>query len=129
MDPQREFAPSILDVLSVIYINSHLPQERRLRWRLLFATELHGNSFAQLCGRRYGGPCLVLLEDCDGHVFEGLNALLLLRRVKPQFQVNSPTLVAQDSWRFWSLSRHVGTSGSRQPVCSVSSISSPKHFF
>uniref|UniRef100_A0ABI0NV67 MTOR associated protein, eak-7 homolog n=1 Tax=Bos taurus TaxID=9913 RepID=A0ABI0NV67_BOVIN len=36
VDPQREFA-SVLDVLSVIYVNSHLPQERRLSWRLLFA--------------------------------------------------------------------------------------------
>ncbi|XP_043754124.1 MTOR-associated protein MEAK7 isoform X3 [Cervus elaphus] len=84
VDPQREFA-SLLDILSVIYINSHLPQERRLRWRLLFATELHGNSFAQLCGRiTHRGPCLVLLEDCDGHVFGGFASCSW--EVKPQFQ-------------------------------------------
>ena len=84
VDPQREFA-SVLDVLSVIYVNSHLPQERRLSWRLLFATELHGNSFAQLCGRiAHGGPCLVLLEDSDGHVFGGFASCSW--EVKPQFQ-------------------------------------------
>nr|XP_025124263.1 TLD domain-containing protein 1 isoform X4 [Bubalus bubalis] len=84
VDPQREFA-SVLDVLSVIYVNSHLPQELRLRWRLLFATELHGNSFAQLCGRiAHGGPCLVLLEDLDGHVFGGFASCSW--EVKPQFQ-------------------------------------------
>lgn len=101
VDPQREFA-SLLDILSVIYINSHLPQERRLRWRLLFATELHGNSFAQLCGRiTHRGPCLVLLEDCDGHVFGGFASCSW--EVKPQFQGETwppePHVVAQRPWQ------------------------------
>ncbi|XP_027369709.1 TLD domain-containing protein 1 isoform X5 [Bos indicus x Bos taurus] len=101
VDPQREFA-SVLDVLSVIYVNSHLPQERRLSWRLLFATELHGNSFAQLCGRiAHGGPCLVLLEDSDGHVFGGFASCSW--EVKPQFQGHGRTarlLWAVDRRRF-----------------------------
>lgn len=84
VDRGREFA-SLLDVLSVAYINSHLPRDLRHRWRLLFATALHGHSFAQLCGRiTQRGPCVVLLEDQDGHVFGGFASCSW--EVKPQFQ-------------------------------------------
>ncbi|XP_004437193.1 PREDICTED: TLD domain-containing protein 1 [Ceratotherium simum simum] len=84
VDQEREFE-SVLDVLSVIYVNSHLPRERRHRWRLLFSSELHGHSFAQLCGHiTHGGPCVVLLQDHDGHVFGGFASCSW--EVKPQFQ-------------------------------------------
>ncbi|XP_013843932.1 TLD domain-containing protein 1 isoform X3 [Sus scrofa] len=87
VDRGREFA-SLLDVLSVAYINSHLPRDLRHRWRLLFATALHGHSFAQLCGRiTQRGPCVVLLEDQDGHVFGGFASCSW--EVKPQFQGDS----------------------------------------
>ncbi|KAG8513148.1 MTOR-associated protein MEAK7 [Galemys pyrenaicus] len=80
----REF-DSLLDVPSLIYINSHLPAERRHRWRLLFASELHGHSFAQLLGHIvHQGPCVTLLEDRDGHVFGGFASRSW--EVKPQFQ-------------------------------------------
>ncbi|XP_037062198.1 MTOR-associated protein MEAK7 isoform X2 [Peromyscus leucopus] len=76
---------SILDVLSVVYLNSHLAAELRLRWRLLFSTQLHGQSFSQLCGRiTQRGPCLLVLEDRDGHVFGGFASCSW--EVKPQFQ-------------------------------------------
>ncbi|KAL6045596.1 hypothetical protein STEG23_029497 [Scotinomys teguina] len=76
---------SILDVLSVIYLNSHLAVEHRHCWRLLFSTQLHGQSFSQLCGRiTHQGPCLVVLEDRDGHVFGGFASCSW--EVKPQFQ-------------------------------------------
>lgn len=87
VDRGREFA-GLLDVLSVAYINSHLPRDLRHRWRLLFATALHGHSFAQLCGRiTQRGPCVVLLEDQDGHVFGGFASCSW--EVKPQFQGDS----------------------------------------
>ncbi|XP_037372161.1 MTOR-associated protein MEAK7 [Talpa occidentalis] len=80
----REFE-SLLDVPSLLYINSHLPAERRHRWRLLFASELHGHSFAQLLGHIvHQGPCVTLLEDHDGHVFGGFASCSW--EVKPQFQ-------------------------------------------
>ncbi|XP_006888933.1 PREDICTED: TLD domain-containing protein 1 [Elephantulus edwardii] len=83
-DQGREFV-SILDVLAVIYLNSHLPREQRARWRLLFSSDLHGNSFSQLCGRiTHRGPCVVILEDLDGHVFGGFASCSW--EVKPQFQ-------------------------------------------
>lgn len=84
VDPGQEFE-SILDVLSVIYLNSHLPREQQHRWHLLFSSELHGHSFAQLCGRiPRRGPCVLLLEDDDGHVFGGFASCSW--EIKPQFQ-------------------------------------------
>lgn len=84
VDQERVFE-SILDVPSVIYINAHLRRELRQRWRLLFSSELHGHSFAQLCGRiTHRGPCVLLLEDHDGQVFGGFASCSW--EVKPQFQ-------------------------------------------
>ncbi|XP_077610203.1 MTOR-associated protein MEAK7 [Crocuta crocuta] len=84
VDQERGFE-SLLDVPSVIYVNAQLPRERRHRWRLLFSSELHGHSFAQLCGRvTHQGPCVLLLEDHDGHMFGGFASCSW--EVKPQFQ-------------------------------------------
>ncbi|KAK1330396.1 hypothetical protein QTO34_010585 [Cnephaeus nilssonii] len=84
VDQGQEF-DSVLDLLSVIYVNSHLPRERQHRWHLLFSSQLHGHSFAQLCGRvPHRGPCLLLLEDHDGHVFGGFASCSW--EIKPQFQ-------------------------------------------
>lgn len=76
---------SILDVLPVIYLNSHLATDQQHRWRLLFSTQLHGQSFSQLCSHiTHQGPCLVVLEDRDGYVFGGFASRSW--EVKPQFQ-------------------------------------------
>lgn len=84
VDQGQEFE-SVLDVLSVIFVNSHLPRERQHRWHLLFSSELHGHSFAQLCGRLpHQGPCVAVLEDHDGHVFGGFASCSW--EIKPQFQ-------------------------------------------
>ncbi|XP_007937327.1 MTOR-associated protein MEAK7 [Orycteropus afer afer] len=84
VDQGQEFV-SILDVLSAVYINAHLPSERRHRWQLVFSSQLHGHSFSQLCTRiTHRGPCIVLLEDQDSHVFGGFASCSW--EVKPQFQ-------------------------------------------
>ncbi|XP_049642718.1 MTOR-associated protein MEAK7 [Suncus etruscus] len=84
VEPGQDFA-SLLDVMSVIFINSHLPPQWRHRWHLLFASDLHGCSFAHLCRRiTHRGPCLLLLQDHDGHVFGGFSSCSW--EVKPQFQ-------------------------------------------
>ncbi|XP_004645066.1 TLD domain-containing protein 1 [Octodon degus] len=76
---------SLLDAPAVLFLGSHLAPEQRQRWRLLFSSHLHGQSFSQLCGRiTHRGPCLVLLEDRDGHVFGGFASCSW--EVKPQFQ-------------------------------------------
>ncbi|XP_008056006.1 TLD domain-containing protein 1 [Carlito syrichta] len=84
VDAGRSFE-CILDVLAVVFVNAHLPEERRHRWRLLFSSELHGHSFSQLCGRiAHRGPCVAVLQDHDGHVFGGFASCSW--EVKPQFQ-------------------------------------------
>ncbi|XP_060110505.1 MTOR-associated protein MEAK7 [Heteronotia binoei] len=79
---------SLLDIPSVTYLNSHLPAEVRHRWRLLFASRLHGESFTQLLGHLVNkGPCLLVLRDSDGYVFGGFASCSW--EAKPQFQGDS----------------------------------------
>ncbi|KYO37899.1 TLD domain-containing protein 1 [Alligator mississippiensis] len=76
---------SLLDMPSIIYINSHLPMELQHKWRLLFSSRLHGESFSQLCGHIVNkGPCLLVLKDTDGYIFGGFASHSW--EVKPQFQ-------------------------------------------
>jgi hypothetical protein len=61
---------TILDTLSISYINYHLPREHQSIWRLLYSNSLHGDSFAQLTRYVLGkGPNVLLVKDKDGHVF------------------------------------------------------------
>ena len=61
---------TILDTLSVIYVNYHLPREQQTIWRLLYSNTLHGDSFSQLVTNISGkGPCLMVIKDKDGHLF------------------------------------------------------------
>lgn len=111
VDQERVFE-SILDVLSVIYVNSHLRREQQGRWRLLFSSELHGHSFSQLCGRiTHRGPCVLLVEDRDGQVFGGFASCSW--EVRPQFQGEpgspAPQAGARCSWRVRSRGSCLGT--------------------
>lgn len=61
---------TILDSVSITYINFHLPPTHQSQWRLLYSNNLHGDSFAQLV--RYvcrKGPNLVVVRDKEAHVF------------------------------------------------------------
>ncbi|XP_045192773.2 MTOR-associated protein MEAK7-like [Mercenaria mercenaria] len=61
---------TILDTLSISYINYHLPREHQSVWRLLYSNCLHGDSFAQLTRYVLGkGPNVLLVKDKDGYVF------------------------------------------------------------
>lgn len=76
---------SLLDIPSIIYINSHLPSELQHKWRLLFSSRVHGESFSQLCGQIINqGPCILILKDLDGYIFGGFASDSW--EVKPQFQ-------------------------------------------
>ncbi|XP_070617992.1 MTOR-associated protein MEAK7 [Erythrolamprus reginae] len=76
---------SLLDIPSITYLNSHLPSELQDKWRLLFASRIHGESFSQLCGHIVNqGPCLLVLKDVDGYIFGGFSSCSW--EVKPQFQ-------------------------------------------
>nr|XP_020657592.1 TLD domain-containing protein 1 [Pogona vitticeps] len=79
---------SLLDLPSIIYINSQLPAELRHKWRLLFSSRLHGESFTQLCSHIVNkGPCVLVLKDSDGYIFGGFSSCSW--EVKPQFQGNN----------------------------------------
>ncbi|XP_054856213.1 MTOR-associated protein MEAK7 [Eublepharis macularius] len=83
----NDFA-SLLDIPSIIYLNSHLPSEVQHQWRLLFASRLHGESFTQLFGHIVNkGPCLLILKDSDGYIFGGFSSCSW--EAKPQFQGDS----------------------------------------
>ncbi|NXK89464.1 TLDC1 protein, partial [Formicarius rufipectus] len=76
---------SLLDIPSIMYLNSHLPAELQHKWQLLFSSRLHGESFSQLCGHVVNkGPCIVILRDSDGYLFGGFASQSW--EVKPQFQ-------------------------------------------
>ncbi|KAM4614505.1 MTOR-associated protein MEAK7 [Discoglossus pictus] len=78
---------SVLDFPSVMYLNSHLPSEVQHKWRLLFSTRIHGESFSQLCGHLIDqGPSVLVLKDSDGFIFGGFASQNW--EVKPQFQGN-----------------------------------------
>ncbi|XP_074864682.1 MTOR-associated protein MEAK7 [Carettochelys insculpta] len=76
---------SLLDIPSIIYINSHLPSELQNKWKLLFSSRIHGESFSQLCGHIINkGPCILVVKDLDGYIFGGFASQSW--EVKPQFQ-------------------------------------------
>ncbi|XP_018418384.1 PREDICTED: TLD domain-containing protein 1 [Nanorana parkeri] len=76
---------SLLDLPSVMFLNSHLPSAMQRSWRLLFSTKIHGESFSQLCGHLVDqGPSLLVLRDSDGFIFGGFASQNWV--VKPQFQ-------------------------------------------
>ncbi|KAG8437487.1 hypothetical protein GDO86_008261 [Hymenochirus boettgeri] len=76
---------SLLDLPTVMFLNSHLPSDVQHKWRLLFSTKVHGESFSQLCGHLVDqGPCLLILKDSNGFVFGGYASHTW--EVKPQFQ-------------------------------------------
>lgn len=44
--------PSFLDLNQIVFINAHLPQQYQLEWRFLFSSEIHGESFSTLIGKK-----------------------------------------------------------------------------
>ncbi|XP_053305083.1 MTOR-associated protein MEAK7 [Spea bombifrons] len=86
--PKKASFVSLIDLPAVIYLNSHLPSEVQHKWRLLFSSQLHGESFSQLCGNIVDqGPCLLIIKDSDGFIFGGFASQSW--EVKPQFQGDS----------------------------------------
>ena len=75
---------TVLDILSITYINFHLPGPQQSEWRLLYSNSLHGDSFAQLvrfiCDK---GPSVMVIMDKDGHCFGGYVSESW--DIKPQF--------------------------------------------
>lgn len=64
--------PCFIDISQILFINSQLPNELRSKWRFLFSSQIHGESFSTLLGRIMDqGPSIIVVEDTNGHIFGG----------------------------------------------------------
>lgn len=54
----------------MLFINSNLPQLNKTKWRFLFSSQIHGESFSTLLGRIMDqGPTVIIIEDSNGYIF------------------------------------------------------------
>lgn len=64
--------PAFTDISQMLFINSNLPNDYRCKWRFLFSSQIHGESFSTLMGRIVDqGPSVIIIEDTNGSVFGG----------------------------------------------------------
>ncbi|XP_062317177.1 MTOR-associated protein MEAK7 [Osmerus eperlanus] len=78
----------LLDLPSLMFLTPQLPEGLSSPWRLLFSTQLHGESFSRVVGScQRKGPSLLLVRDTKGHVFGGFASQSW--EIKPQFQGDS----------------------------------------
>lgn len=64
--------PAFIDISQIIFINCNLPAKLRLKWRFLFSSQMHGESFSTLLGRIVEqGPTVLVIEDNNGNIFGG----------------------------------------------------------
>ncbi|XP_053742096.1 MTOR-associated protein MEAK7 isoform X1 [Synchiropus splendidus] len=79
---------SLLDLPTIVFLAPLLPERLSAPWRLVFSTQLHGESFTRLVAALTGhGPNLLVIKDTKGHVFGGFASCSW--EVKPQFQGDS----------------------------------------
>lgn len=63
---------TILDVYQIMYLNSFLPSENKTKWRFLFSTQTHGESFSSMLSSVINqGPTILVIEDSDNYLFGG----------------------------------------------------------
>ena len=66
----------LLDVPSIVLINHHLPASLQHRWRLLFSTHVHGESFSSFIHQIMNqGPVVIVVQDTGGHIFGGFASI------------------------------------------------------
>uniref|UniRef100_G3N5N9 MTOR-associated protein MEAK7 n=1 Tax=Gasterosteus aculeatus aculeatus TaxID=481459 RepID=G3N5N9_GASAC len=84
--PWRDLTRVLLDVPTLMFLAAQLPDGCSAPWRLVFSTQLHGESFARMASglTKGGGPTLLLVRDAGGHVFGAFASRGW--EVKPQFQ-------------------------------------------
>ncbi|XP_045512841.1 MTOR-associated protein MEAK7 isoform X1 [Pieris brassicae] len=64
--------PAFIDLSHIVWINSHLPQKFQHKWRFLFSSHIHGESFSTMAGRiQEQGPSILIIEDTNGFIFGG----------------------------------------------------------
>lgn len=78
----------LLDLPVLMFLAPQLPDSYNAPWRLVFSTQLHGESFTRMVtGLTNCGPTLLLIKDTKGHVFGGFASHAW--EIKPQFQGDS----------------------------------------
>ncbi|XP_035012019.2 MTOR-associated protein MEAK7 [Hippoglossus stenolepis] len=78
----------LLDLPTIMFLAPQLPDSYSAPWRLVFSTQLHGESFTRMVsGLTKHGPTLLLVKDSKGHAFGGFASHTW--DVKPQFQGDS----------------------------------------
>jgi hypothetical protein len=69
----------------LLTLNHALPSILRHRWRLLFSTKTHGESFQSLLHQiTHQGPSLIVIKDQQGNVFGGFASKSWV--IKSQFE-------------------------------------------
>ncbi|GBP53796.1 hypothetical protein EVAR_84280_1 [Eumeta japonica] len=64
--------PAFIDLSHIVWLNSHIPQKHRHKWRFLFSSHIHGESFATMAGRiQDQGASVLIIEDNSGYIFGG----------------------------------------------------------
>lgn len=64
--------PAFTDISQMLFINSNLPMDFQQKWRFLFSSQIHGESFSTLLGRIMDqGPSVIIVEDTDGYIYGG----------------------------------------------------------
>lgn len=64
--------PAFTDISQMLFINSNLPHDHRNKWRFLFSSQIHGESFSTLLGRIMDqGATVLIIEDTNGYIFGG----------------------------------------------------------
>lgn len=64
--------PAFTDISQMLFINEAIPDAYRNKWRFLFSSQIHGESFSTLLGRIMNqGPSVVIVEDTDGYIYGG----------------------------------------------------------
>ncbi|XP_050671500.1 MTOR-associated protein MEAK7 isoform X2 [Leptidea sinapis] len=64
--------PAFIDLSHIAWINSQLPQKYQHKWRFLFSSHIHGESWSTMAGRiQEQGPSVLIIEDNNGYIFGG----------------------------------------------------------
>ncbi|XP_055592677.1 MTOR-associated protein MEAK7 [Uranotaenia lowii] len=64
--------PAFTDLSQMLFVNANLPAMLQNKWRFLFSSQIHGESFSTLLGRIIDqGPTVVIVEDSNGFIFGG----------------------------------------------------------
>lgn len=64
--------PAFIDISQILFINSQLPSELQNKWRFLFSSQIHGESFSTFIGRIMDqGSTVIIVEDTNGYIFGG----------------------------------------------------------